>query len=330
MKKGFAALAVVGVAAAIAVFALNYGPSQGNALYYNQDNTFNNYLAQHGKSYASTEEYEYRRELFERQLALANEHNSQNGLSWTYSINKFSDMTPKEQREYLGGGVPGEHRPHEELEYNEEDLYSSTAVANGPVDWRGYMNGVRDQGQCGSCWAFASVATAEGRYAVAHGGAKVQLSEQQLVDCAGAVGCQGCNGGWASRALQYLQSNGANARSAYPYTARDGSCRRGLAVAARVTGVSGVSNAKNAVASGPVAVYVQANSGFMYYGGGIFDGVCGQYDHAVTVVGWGQSGSTEYWIIRNSWGSGWGESGHIRVKINGNCKITFDSFPSMA
>ena len=235
-------------------------------------------------------------------------------------------MTPSEIKHYLGGGIHGEERPHL------EDLTLDNVMAsNGPVDWRSYMNPVRDQGQCGSCWAFASIATTEGRYAIKHGGSKVQLSEQQLVDCAGATGNQGCNGGWASKALQYLQSAGGSvARSAYPYTARQGSCRKGLAVSARVTGVSGVSSAMNAIASGPVAVYVQAQSGFMSYGGGIFDGYCGQYDHAVTAVGWGQSGSTQYWIIRNSWGSGWGEAGHIRVKVNGNCRITFDSFTTVA
>lgn len=235
-------------------------------------------------------------------------------------------MTPREISMHLGGGIRGEHRPHV------EDTLSldTDSAANGAVDWRGNMNAVRDQGQCGSCWSFAAIATTEGRYSVKHG-SKVQLSEQQLVDCGSAVGCQGCNGGWASKALSYLQSAGGSvARSAYPYTGRDGSCRKGIAAAAKVTGVSGVSNAKTSIAGGPIAVYLEANSGFMSYTGGIYNGVCGQYNHAVTVVGWGVSGATEYWIIRNSWGSNWGESGHIRVKINGNCKITFDSFPTVA
>jgi C1A family cysteine protease len=330
MKKGFAALAVVGIVAAVAVLGLNSASYMSKGINLSQDDSaFADYVARFSKSYDTKEEYEYRREVFSKQFEEIMSHNAQNDVTWYRAVNKFTDMTPAEIKQHLGGGVQGEHRPHIE----ELDFENSTSVhaANGGVDWRGYMNPVRDQGQCGSCWAFASIATTEGRYAIAHGGSKVALSEQQLVDCAGSVGCQGCGGGWASRALQWLQSNGGSvSRSAYPYTARDGSCKRGLSVAARVTGVSGVSNAKNAIASGPVAVYVQAQSGFMSYGGGIFDGVCGQYDHAVTAVGWGVSGSTEYWIIRNSWGSGWGESGHIRVKINGNCRITFDSFPTVA
>jgi C1A family cysteine protease len=191
------------------------------------------------------------------------------------------------------------------------------------------MNPVRDQGQCGSCWSFAAIATLEGRYAVKKG-SKVQLSEQQLVDCDTAS--NGCGGGWSSKALQYIQRvGGSQSRASYPYTGRDGSCRFNAGqVAAKVSGVSGVANAKTSIAGGPLAVYVQAAGAFMSYGGGIFNGVCGQYDHAVTLVGFGVSGSTEYWIIRNSWGTGWGEAGHIRVQINGNCRLTFDSFPTVA
>jgi len=192
------------------------------------------------------------------------------------------------------------------------------------------MNPVRDQGQCGSCWSFAATAALEGRYAVKHGGAKVQTSEQQMVDC--ATGCHGCQGGWSSVALQYVQSaGGAQSRSSYAYTGRQGTCKFSSgSVVARVSAVYGVADAASTLAGGPIAVYVQAQGGFMSYGGGIFNGYCGQYDHAVTAVGWGQSGATSYWIIRNSWGTGWGESGHIRVQINGNCRITFDSYPVVA
>ena len=177
MKKGFAALAVVGVAAAVAVLAVNYGaPVEGFTLY-TSDSTFNDYLAKYGKSYQTKEEYTYRKELFENQLQEVVDHNSQNSATWVAVVNKFSDMTPREVNMHLGGGIRGEHRPHEELEVLDLD-YSLDGAANGPVDWRNYMNPVRDQGQCGSCWSFAAIGTLEGRYAIAHGGSKVQLSEQ--------------------------------------------------------------------------------------------------------------------------------------------------------
>jgi len=244
--------------------------------------------------------------------------------TWYKALNRYSDMTPEEIKKYLGGGVAGEELP-------EVPVVEETALqqANGPVDWRSQMNAIRDQGQCGSCWAFATIGTLEGRYAIKHG-SKVALSEQQLVDCNTA--CYGCNGGWASRSFTYLQSKGSQSRDSYAYTARDGSCRyNAQAVVAKVSGVSGVADAKNALAGGPVAIYLQAGTnGFMSYGGGIFNGACGQYDHAVTLVGWGSQNGVDYWIVRNSWGSGWGEQGHIRIQINGNCRITFDSFPVVA
>ena len=191
------------------------------------------------------------------------------------------------------------------------------------------MNAVKNQGTCGSCWAFAATATLEGRYAIKKG-SKVTLAEQQMVDCATA--CNGCNGGWASRALQYVQSAGGQmSASSYPYRNVKGACKFSSgSVKAKVSAVSGVSDAKSALSSGPVAIYLEATNAFQAYGGGIFNGVCGQYNHAVTAVGWGTSGSTEYWIVRNSWGSGWGESGHIRIAINGKCKITWDSYPVVA
>ena len=334
MRKGLAALAVVGIAATLAVFAFTQAPQfKGLSLYQTSDSAFNNYLAKYGKSYGTVEEYEYRKSLFTAQMEEIAEHNSQNDQTWFKALNKFSDFTPLEVKQVLGGGIAGEHRPHLDEIVEEDPVQVSHGhhmlEQSSPVDWRTQMNPVRDQGQCGSCWSFAAIATLEGRYAIKKG-SKVQLSEQQLVDCASSVGCQGCNGGWSSRALQWIQSNGGSAsRASYPYTARAGACRS-AATAARVSGVSGVSVAKSAIAGGPIAVYVQANGPFMSYGGGIFNGACGQYDHAVTAVGWGSSGGVEYYIIRNSWGTGWGESGHIRVKINGNCKITFDSFPTVA
>ena len=321
MRTGYAAMAVVGVAAAVACFALTQSPVLSGMSLKSTDHAFNKYLAKYGKSYTNKEEYEYRKALFDAQMTVITEHNAQNDKTWFQALNKFSDMTAQEVKNSLGGGIAGEHREHLEVIPELSQRY-------GAVDWRSKMQPVRDQGQCGSCWAFASIATLEGRYAIKKGSG-VALSEQQLVDCAKTS--YGCGGGWASKAFQYIQASGSQSRASYAYTGRDGTCRYNAgSVAARVSGVSGVGDAKSAVNAGPVAVYVQAQSGFMSYGGGIFNGACGQYDHAVTVVGWGQSGATEYWIIRNSWGSGWGEAGHIRVQINGNCRITFDSYPIVA
>jgi cathepsin L len=217
------------------------------------DGSYTKYLAKHGKSYRSKAEYSLRKAIYEASLEQINRHNSKNH-SWFKAVNQFSDMTSHEIEQMLGGGIEGEEMPEIEV-INQE----TPSKAGSPVDWRGKMNAVKNQGQCGSCWSFAATATIEGRYAIKKG-SKVVLSEQQMVDCATA--CNGCNGGWASRALQYVQSAGGQMSSAsYPYRGAQGGCRFSSgSVQARVSGVSGVSNAKSALASGPVAIYLQATS----------------------------------------------------------------------
>ena len=196
MKKGFAALAIVGIAAAVAVFALNSAPFSGMNLRYKSDSAYVRYLAKYGKSYETSTEYEMRKALFEERLQNIADHNAQNDQTWFLAINQFSDMLPHEIANMMGGGIDGEHRPHLE-EIEQEPL-----VRGGtPVDWRSKMNAVRNQGSCGSCWSFAATAAFEGRYAIKKG-SKVELSEQQMVDCSTAN--NGCGGGWSSRALQYI------------------------------------------------------------------------------------------------------------------------------
>jgi C1A family cysteine protease len=257
MKRGFATLALVGVVAAVAVFALTQGPNISSGMNLKQtDTAYSKYLSKHGKSYGTKEEYILRRTLYEAAVADMNAHNTVEGQTWVKAINQFSDMTPEEREQVLGGGIQGEHRPHlKPLDH------SDLVTAGTPVDWRSKMNPVKNQGQCGSCWSFAATATIEGRYAIKHG-SKVTLAEQQMVDCATA--CNGCNGGWASRALQYVQSAGGQMSAAsYPYRGVKGACRFSSgSVQAKVTGVSGVADAKSALASGPVAIYLEASNGF--------------------------------------------------------------------
>ena len=250
MKRGFAALAVVGIAAVVAVFALSETPFSGLSLNSKKDSTFAKYLAKHGKSYSTKDEYEMRKAMFEERLQQIADHNALEDQGWEMGINHLSDLLPHEIAKMKGYGIPGEERPELEV------IPVQSAVRGGsPVDWRSKMNAVRNQGGCSSCWAFAATAAFEGRYAIKKG-SKVELSEQQMVDCS----CNGCNGGFPSRALQYIKSAGGQmSRANYPYMAKTGSCKFSSAkVSAKVSGVSGVSDAKSALASGPVAVALQA------------------------------------------------------------------------
>merc|ERR1712083_1121866 len=183
-------------------------------------------------------------------------------------------------------------------------------------DWRqkGAVNAVKDQKQCGSCWAFSTVANIEGVNFV-----KTQkllsLSEQELVDC-DKKSDQGCQGGLPSNAFQFLISSktGLEAESKYPYTARDGSCR--------------VQKADELVQYGPLSIGINAGP-MQWYRGGIADPwsiLCNpkSLDHGVAIVGFG-SESKPYWVIRNSWGASWGEEGYYRiVRGQGKCGLNTD------
>jgi len=161
------------------------------------------------------------------------------------------------------------------------------------------------------------------------------------VDC--DTGCYGCNGGWQYKGFNYFKTHGAMTESSYPYTARDGSCKYSSNnTGVKTTGYTNVSAdnptaMKNALANQPIAVSIEADKFcFQSYSSGIFNNsTCvTRLDHATNVVGWGTSGSTEYWIMRNSWGKSWGESGYMRLEIasgKGYCGIQMEPlYPNMA
>jgi len=201
----------------------------------------------------------------------------------------------------------------------------SNLAAPTSFDWRtkGAVTHVKDQGQCGSCWAFSAVANIEGVNFVKNGKLE-EFSEQQLVDC-DHNGDQGCNGGLMDQAFEYLVENGGLETEAdYPYEGSDDSCSFDESkVAVKLTGFHDISSNEDEIAKvlaevGPLSVGINA-SPFQFYGGGILKPTkssCNpsQLNHGVTIVGYGVEGTTKFWIIKNSWGASWGEEGYIRLQ----------------
>lgn len=208
-------------------------------------------------------------------------------------------------------------QPTEESEKNYEDVeIDYNAVANS-VDWvsKGVVNAIKDQGQCGSCWAFSAVSSMESAHKI-KSGKLLSFAEQQLVDCATG---NDCGGGRVTSAYKYFESHGAMAENSYKYTAKNGSCKYSSSnTGVKVTDYKSVSGGspsamKSALAGRPLSVMIAADSSaFSHYSSGILNtSSCGTHlDHFTVIVGWGSSGGQEYWINRNSWGTSWGEKGY--------------------
>uniref|UniRef100_A0A8C2XBT3 Cathepsin 12 n=1 Tax=Cyclopterus lumpus TaxID=8103 RepID=A0A8C2XBT3_CYCLU len=198
------------------------------------------------------------------------------------------------------------------------------------VDYRnmGYVTEVKDQGFCGSCWAFSTTGAIEGQI-YKKTGQLVSLSEQNLVDCSRSYGTYGCNGAWMANAYDYVVNNGLQATDAYPYSSVDTQpCYYDsrLAVAHikdyRFLPKGDEQALADAVATvGPITVAIDADhSSFLFYSSGIYDEpTCNpnNLSHAVLLVGYGSDGGQDYWIIKNSWGSSWGEGGYMRMVRDG-------------
>ena len=301
---------------------------------------FQKFIKKYHKKYNSINEFLARYEVFRRNVM---ETFQEENNSYRTGITKFSDMTYQEfakiylNLNYNAMAIANFH-PH---------IVKLTNAAPAAWDWRdkGYVAHVKDQGSCGSCWAFSTMANLEGQY-YKNKGKMVTFSEQMLVDC--DTYDSGCNGGLMENTFDWLKENGIMTDADYPYVGYKQSCQKDPSkyIDMKVTGYKKLGSSTSTWSpvdedeikeflyeTGPLAIALNANP-LQTYTGGILDKTSSQcpvsgINHAVTMVGYGHDDASDkdYWIVKNSWGQTWGEKGYFRIKRGSgtcgvNCYIT--------
>jgi len=300
---------------------------------------FEEFIQTYGKTYPNENTYWHRYQIFVENLKLADQRNQLEGAP-VHGVTKFMDLTPIEFKKYLGF-IPSEYMERASLAM--PNSAATFCGANNATDCDyaklGFVTAVKDQGQCGSCWAFSATEAVETATFLA-GKTLPILSPQEIVDCDKTDG--GCNGGDTPTAYEFvIKEGGLESEASYPYTAKDGTCKFDKTkVVATISSYKWAIQPCNTAAthncdnqdeaglwtfvqnSGPVSICVDAEPWQTYRSGIFSSATClhGYYDldHCVHLTGYGQEAGKKYWLVKNSWGTNWGESGYIRVAYGSN------------
>lgn len=309
---------------------------------------FKEFMLEYDKSYETAKEEAKRLLIFASNYEAIVFSNRLNN-SYTLAVNEFADQTPEEFRAtHLGLTLPATGARWSGLPYLGKDSFSGAALPES-VDWvsKGAVTGVKNQGNCGSCWAFSTTGSIEGAWQIATN-KSVSLSEQQFVDC--STTNNGCNGGSMDEAFKFIEGHALCSEQDYGYEAKAGTCHENSCSAIPQGGVTGYRDVDEnsdealmeALAKQPVSVAIEADkTAFQLYQNGVLTSTkCGtQLDHGVLAVGYGIDNGIKYWKVKNSWGPKWGEDGYIRLergdgatpKEGGECGILkMSSYPVVA
>jgi len=276
---------------------------------------FETFKVKYNKVYSSDSEEAFRFAVYAANMKDAAEHNAKGTETFTKGETVFTDMTKEEFKNiYLGF----KQEAKEVTEVNE------TYEFVGSVNWvtKGDVQKVKNQGQCGSCWAFSTVAACESWDAISQG-TLGDFSEQQLVDCSGSYGNNGCSGGLMDNGFKYFIANGICTESSYPYQGVDGTCQASSCTKSgfTITSYSDVSAGSTSALKSrcdkqPVAIACDASQ-WSSYTGGIFSNCGTSLDHGILLAGY----TSSYWLVKNSWGASWGENGYIRLAPGNTCGL---------
>lgn len=288
------------------------------------DSKFTAFKTTHGKVYATAEEEAFRKKVFAQNMRTAANLRAANPFA-SFGATQFADLTLEEFRTRY---IPGAEMFAKALQSRGPLVGDRNAAAPPSADWRekGAVTPVKDQGSCGSCWAFSAIGNIEAVWKLA-GNPLTPLSEQMLVSCDNVDG--GCEGGLMDDAFDWIVNSHKGevyTEESYPYTSGGGStasCQLNGEVGAIVTGHVDVENDENAIAAylaehGPLSIAVDASTWQFYFGGVMSLCFSQQLNHGVLLVGYDDTANPPYWIVKNSWGPTWGEEGYIRIEKGKN------------
>ncbi|XP_045762819.1 cathepsin L-like proteinase [Maniola jurtina] len=301
------------------------------------EDAFASYMSRHDRNYE--DDQELRKEIFRNNWRRVIEHNKKN-LGYTLTLNKFSDWTEEELANLRATRPSGEHVGSVPFPHTEEEVEELVKELPDYYDMRieGFISSVKNQGSCGSCWAFSTTAAVEGALARSNGGRDLDLAEQSMVDCAWGFNNMGCRGGQVKGSFKYILKHGLPTQMEYGlYLDEMGKCHReNMTSLYKIKGFAAVPplsvNAMKVALYkyGPVTVSINANKAVMGYNSGIFfDPTCNDSgpNHGVAVVGYGKRDGADYWIAKNSWGEDWGQDGYILFSAtDNNCHLLENAY----
>jgi len=305
--------------------------------------SFSDYVVDFNKTYSNAAHRSAAEATFIHHLSLIRQQNADPDASWFAGVNEYTDWTPEEFKAKRTGTtkhaamVAAQRRP--EVWGGEGSAETNVQDLPAAVDWRtkNVVTPPKNQGGCGSCWAFSATETLESAVAIATG-KLLLLSPQEIVSCSpnpdDCGGSGGCSGSTQQLGFNYTIGAGIVTESAYPYQGVTGKCSK-TKTAKPVAGIKGyvtvqpnnyTALAMAVATKGPISITVAAGTmGWQMYSRGVFGGgimgKCGfELDHGVQLVGYGSAGAKDYWLVRNSWGAHWGEKGYMRLRRYGEGK----------